>query len=62
MHMQRAKEIASSPDMKDVTHNGRQVYIQHVDEANDVARVFHLEDPGNEFEVDLSTLQEDVDA
>lgn len=58
MDLQRAKEISQSPDMKSVTYNGRQVYIQHVDENSQIARVYHLDDTEREFEVDISTLQE----
>ncbi|MBS4219606.1 H-type small acid-soluble spore protein [Bacillus sp. FJAT-49711] len=58
MNRQRAAEIAESPDMKHVTYNGKPVYIQRVDDQNDIARVFHLDDPGNEFEVQVTNLIE----
>lgn len=59
MDKQRADEIAQSPDMKRVTYNGQSVYIQRVNEDNNTARIFPLEDPQNEFDVQLSDLVEE---
>ncbi|MFD1039305.1 H-type small acid-soluble spore protein [Virgibacillus byunsanensis] len=59
MHRQRAEEIAQSADMKNVTYNGQSIYIQRVNERNDTARIFSLDDPQNEFEVQLATLNEE---
>ncbi|RCK12085.1 H-type small acid-soluble spore protein [Bacillus licheniformis] len=39
MNTQRAQEIVESPDMVDVTYNGRPIYIQRVDEQNETARM-----------------------
>lgn len=58
MDAQRAQEIASSPVMEKVTYNGKQIYIQHVDENNGTARIYTLKDPQNEQEVPLSSLIE----
>lgn len=58
MNSQRAKEIVSSPTMVDVTLNGVPIYIQHVDEKNETARIFPLGEPENEQEVSLSQLNE----
>ncbi|MFD2043519.1 H-type small acid-soluble spore protein [Ornithinibacillus salinisoli] len=58
MHKQRAEEISQSPEMKNVVHNGKQVYIQHVNNHNETARVFHLEEPEQEFDAQLSSLFE----
>lgn len=58
MNKRRALEIAASPDMKNVTHNGSRVYIQHVNEQNDTARIYSLDDPENEFDVQLESLRE----
>lgn len=55
---QRAQEIASSPDMKHVTHQGTPVYIQHVDESAQTARIFPLSEPEQELDVPLSSLLE----
>lgn len=58
MNRQRAKEIAASPDLTAVTYNETQVYIQHVDEESEMARIFPLNEPQNEQEVPLSQLEE----
>lgn len=57
MHRMRAEEIAQSPDMKNVIYNGKQVYIQQVNE-NSTARIFPLDDPQQEMEVQLTNLYE----
>ncbi|MEK3889393.1 small acid-soluble spore protein H [Bacillus sp. FSL K6-3431] len=59
MNKQRAGEIALSPDLKKVTYNGQRVYIQHVNEQSDTARIYPLDDPTNEFEVQLTNLFEE---
>lgn len=38
MNTQRAQEIVESPVMVDVTYNGKQIYIQHVDQQNDLSK------------------------
>ncbi|WP_332238734.1 small acid-soluble spore protein H [Sporolactobacillus sp. KGMB 08714] len=58
MDAQRAQEIAGSPIMVNVTHNGTPVYIQHVDESMQTARIYPLDNPGNEREVSVANLQE----
>ncbi|WP_096186021.1 small acid-soluble spore protein H [Evansella halocellulosilytica] len=58
MNRLRAEEIAQSPVMANVTYNGTRIYIQHVDEHNDIARVYSLDDPQNEFDVQLANLNE----
>lgn len=58
MNIQRAQEIAVSPAMVDVTYNGTPIYIQHVDEKNDTARIYPLDQPENEQSVPLSSLVE----
>ncbi|GAA4838329.1 small acid-soluble spore protein H [Paenibacillus vulneris] len=58
MNKQRAQEIASSPDMVHVTCDGVPIYIQHVDEQNETARIYPLDQPENEQTVALSSLQE----
>ncbi|MFS0644850.1 H-type small acid-soluble spore protein [Siminovitchia sp. 179-K 8D1 HS] len=59
MNIIRAKEIASLPDMAKVTLNGVPVYIQHVDEKNETARVFPIDEPQNERTVSIRQLQEE---
>lgn len=58
MNKQRAKEIAESPVMANVTLQGLPIYIQHVDEENETARVFPLNQPENEQDVPLNSLRE----
>lgn len=59
MNKQRAQEIAASPVMANVTYEGVPIYIQHVDEKNETARVNPLDQPENEQEVPLYSLNED---
>ncbi|NGQ96148.1 small acid-soluble spore protein H [Brevibacillus sp. SYP-B805] len=58
MNTQRAKEIAASPVMANVTYEGVPIYIQHVDEKNETARIYPLDQPANEQTVPVSSLQE----
>ncbi|GIP23343.1 MULTISPECIES: H-type small acid-soluble spore protein [Paenibacillus] len=58
MNVQRAQEIASSPVMASVLCEGTQVYIQHVDEQTQTARIYALNNPEEEREVPLYTLTE----
>ncbi|MGG1663332.1 small acid-soluble spore protein H [Brevibacillus sp. NRS-1366] len=58
MNNQRAKEIAASPVMANVTCNGIPVYIQHVDEETEMARIYPLGEPENEQNVPLDSLKE----
>lgn len=58
MNKQRATEIANSPDLKHVTYEGQRVYIQHVNEQMNTARIYPLDDPGHEFEVQIDSLKE----
>lgn len=59
MNKQRAQEIAASPVMASVSYNGVPVYIQHVDDKNETARIYPLDEPENEQEVSLNDLKED---
>lgn len=58
MNKQRAKEIAESAEMANVTYNGVPIYIQHVDEDHGMARIFPLDEPQKEHEVLLTNLKE----
>ncbi|PFH89043.1 small acid-soluble spore protein H [Bacillus sp. AFS088145] len=58
MNKQRAQEIASSPEMANVTYNGVPIYIQHVDETNETARIYPLGQPDREEEVSINNLSE----
>nr|WP_276562745.1 H-type small acid-soluble spore protein [Paenibacillus anseongense] len=54
----RALEIVSSPEMAHVTYNEVPIYIQTVDEKNETAMVYTLEEPELEQEVPLINLIE----
>ena len=58
LNPQRAKEISESPVMANVTYGGEAVYIQRVDEQNQMARIFPLSEPQNEKEVSVEQLEE----
>ena len=58
MNVQRAQEIASSPSMEHVEYNGVPIYIQRVDEQNETARIYPLDQPDQEQEVPLRSLTE----
>ncbi|MBD2869246.1 small acid-soluble spore protein H [Paenibacillus arenilitoris] len=59
MNKQRASEIAASPVMANVTCDGVPVYIQHVDESNETARIYPLGQPDQEQDVPLGSLVEE---
>ncbi|ADC49098.1 MULTISPECIES: small acid-soluble spore protein H [Alkalihalophilus] len=58
MNSLRAQEIAASPVMANVMYNEQAVYIQHVDEGAQMARIYPLNEPNNEQDVPLSQLVE----
>lgn len=58
MDAQRAQEISCSQEMANVTCNGRQVYIEHVDQQKGKATIHHLDDPNNKQSVSISNLIE----
>ncbi|MDQ0062573.1 small acid-soluble spore protein H (minor) [Paenibacillus harenae] len=58
MNVQRAREIAASPTMENVEYNGVRIYIQHVNEENETARIYPLGQPEQEQEVPLRSLSE----
>ncbi|MNZ96163.1 Small, acid-soluble spore protein H [compost metagenome] len=58
MNIQRAQEIAASPVMENVEYNGTQIYIQHVDEENETARIYPIDQPDQEQEVPVRSLYE----
>ncbi|KQL46861.1 spore protein H [Brevibacillus choshinensis] len=58
MNKQRAKEIAASPVMANVTCNGIPIYIQHVDEEAEMARIYPLDQRENEQSVPVNSLTE----
>ena len=58
MKAQRAEEIASSPNMVNVTYNEEAIYIEHVDEQNGKATIHSLKEPNNKQSVSVTSLTE----
>ncbi|SDI48126.1 small acid-soluble spore protein H [Alteribacillus bidgolensis] len=58
MNVMRAQEISESPVMAHVTYDGTPIYIQHVDKQKHTARIYALDEPDNELEVSLDSLEE----
>jgi len=49
------------PEMVHVTYQGIPIYIQHVNESNETARIYPLHDPRKEQTVPVSALKENFD-
>ena len=58
MDKKRAKVIASSPVMVNVTYNGTPIYIENVNENDDTANIYPLNQPRYRKEVPLTSLIE----
>ena len=58
MDKERAKEIASSPEMVNVTYDGRPVYIEDVNPNRDGASIHFLNQPHYSQEVNVTHLVE----
>lgn len=58
MNIQRAQEIAESPVMANVTYQGIPIYIQQVDQDNETARIYPLNESEHEQEVPVHSLEE----
>ncbi|MEI4769994.1 small acid-soluble spore protein H [Psychrobacillus sp. FJAT-51614] len=58
MNAQRAEEIVFSPNMINVTYNGENIYIEHVDKGNGKATIHSLDEPDNKQSVSVSSLME----
>ncbi|MBU9714039.1 H-type small acid-soluble spore protein [Evansella tamaricis] len=58
MNKERVVEILDSPDMIKVTYKGKPVFIQQVDQDVEKARVFPMDEPENQFDVEVISLQE----
>ena len=54
----RAKEIASSSVMADVTYNGTPIYIESVNINKETAKIHPLDHPNSTQEVSLTRLME----
>ncbi len=58
MDKRRAKEIAASPVMINVTCNGEPIYIENINDTRNTAQIHPLNDPERKKEVSLSSLVE----
>ncbi|WP_246943051.1 H-type small acid-soluble spore protein [Bacillus pinisoli] len=58
MDAKRTQEIASSPEMINVTYNGEKVYIEHVDQDQGKATVHPLNNPDKKISVSVTSLEE----
>ncbi len=58
MKPERAQEISASPVMADVTYNGNRVYIEHVDQENQIATIHLLDNPDGKQSVPVNSLEE----
>jgi len=58
MDIIRAKEIASSSMMANVTYNETPIYIESVNVNKETANIHPLRDPLNTLEVSLTILKE----
>ena len=60
MDNQRAKEIISSPDMKNVTYNGTRVYMESLNESSQSCIIHFLNQPVTKLNVPLTSLEENA--
>lgn len=58
MDVTRAQEIVDSPKEIEVHHNGRPVWIQHLNLNEETARVYTRANPDDEKEVPVYELNE----
>jgi small acid-soluble spore protein H (minor) len=58
MNVNRAREISQSGQPIQVTYKGENVYIQHVNEQNETARIYFEHDREKEKEVPVQFLEE----
>ncbi|MGI8386382.1 small acid-soluble spore protein H [Robertmurraya sp. P23] len=58
MDSQRAQEISSSSVMTNVTYNGKQIYIEHVDQQKGMATIHPLDEPNKKQTVSVTSLIE----
>ncbi|MUK88560.1 H-type small acid-soluble spore protein [Ornithinibacillus sp. L9] len=56
MNKQMAIRIAQSTELIPVIYNGKPVYIQEIDELQEKARVFPLDNLHSQFDVEITSL------
>ncbi|MBO1511087.1 small acid-soluble spore protein H [Metabacillus bambusae] len=58
MDSKKAQEISSSSVMANVTYNGKQIYIEHVDQQKGMATIHPLDEPSKKETVSVTNLIE----
>ncbi len=58
MDARRARDIASSPIMANVTYNGTRIYIENVNENKGTADIHPINQPESKQEVSVDNLIE----
>lgn len=58
MEAKRAQEISSTKSMVSVSHKGKDVYIEHVDQSKGLATIHPLDNPDNKQSVSVTELDE----
>ena len=58
MELLRAKRIAEAGEIAPVTYEGKPVIIQHVDEEQEMARIYFVDEPEREQDVPVRLLEE----
>ncbi|MBM7603548.1 small acid-soluble spore protein H (minor) [Metabacillus crassostreae] len=58
MNVNRAKEIAQMGEMVNVQYGGESIYIQSVNETQETARIFPINNPQAEQSVPVANLIE----
>jgi small acid-soluble spore protein H (minor) len=58
MDNQRAKEIISSPNMIDVTYNGKNIYMESLNESDQCCIIHFVNQPVTKLNVPLTDLKE----
>lgn len=58
MDAQRAQEISASTNMANVMYNGKQIYIEHVDQDKRMATIHPLDNPNQKENVSVTNLME----
>ncbi|WP_075618806.1 H-type small acid-soluble spore protein [Paenisporosarcina indica] len=58
MEAKRAQEISSTKSMVSVSHKGKAVYIEHIDQTKGLATIHPLDNPDTKQSVSVTELDE----
>lgn len=58
MNPERAQEIVMTPDMVNVTFEGKKIFIEHVDESEKLATIHPLDKPEEKISIPVEQLIE----